>query len=292
MAQEDNEILQNIVDIIFDHFVCQRKVPQFTDFSEENGELIQIPISNPKKQNPEYIAAAIVKSESPREGNPIVLFCPGGCETIDDYFSFYNYFYPNGISFCVMDYRCRGYSEGDNKSYGPNETNDVFAVIDHLKNMGYHKISLFGRSIGASCCVCAAEHYPDLVCIALDSPRIYFTENITKRISRYGHISIEKVTQLLPQAYQIVFDKSGADLSKYIDPYKLADKITQPIYVIHGTNDSNVPCKNSKDLIDFVNSQDKKLELFNGNHISYRFGYFQKMIDFILRHNGVENNQV
>lgn len=115
---------------------------------------------------------------------------------------------------------------------------------------------------------------------------------ISLKISYWFHISIEKVTQLLPQAYQIVFDKSGADPSKCIDPYKLADKIAQPIHVIHGTNDSNVPCKNSKDLIDFVNNKDKKLELFNGNHNSYRFGYFQKMIDFILRHNGVENNQI
>ena len=87
------------------------------------------------------------------------------------------------------------------------------------------------------------------------------------------------------EAYKIVFEKTGANLSKYEDPYKLADKIKQPIIVIHGRNDSNVPFKNSEDLMKLVKSEEKVFKPFDGNHNSYRD--FDQLFYFILEHNGV-----
>lgn len=282
---EDNQTIQKIVKIILSHFVCQRENPPLDDFSYENAELVRIPIVNPIKEDPEYIAAAIIKSEHQIEGNPIVLFVPGGNENIDDYLYNEDEFVPYGINFCVMDMRGRGYSGGNNKSYGVNEMNDVFSVINYLKENGYQKISIFGRSIGASSAVCAAAKFQDLVCIAIDSPRIYFTKNIVDRISKYGQISTEKVENFLNDAYKIVFEKTGADLSLYEDPYKLAEKITQPICVMHGRSDKNVPFSNSVDLMNLVKSEDKKFYPFIGNHNSFRD--FNILFDFIREHNGV-----
>ena len=73
------------------------------------------------------------------------------------------------------------------------------------------------------------------------------------------------------------------------EPYEVAQKITQPIFVIHGTKDIHVQFENSEKLMENVQSKEKKFIPFDGNHCSFnRYDYVLQQLIFILNHNGID----
>lgn len=285
-SPEDNnsELIEKIAKHIIKN-VRGRYYPINEPNKFEFGEFIQVPIKD--TLGVEFkIGLFLVKSEIILPGNPIVLFAPGDNETIDDYKNLCIYFCPFGVNFCVMDYRGRGYSEGDYVTLGDNEIDDVITVIKYLKNNGYEKISYFGRSRGATCGLFAAKEFPDLVSIALDSPRIHLGED-DEYISKKFKITKEKANMLLPNVYKKVSETIGIDFSRNDQPFKFATNIKQPIYIIHGEVDRNIPVSESRELISIVQSDEKILETFNADHNHpARYLYFPKQFFFIVKHSG------
>lgn len=278
----------------------------FKSYKPEYGEFIKIPI-NDANGHTNNIVAFLALTSNPLPGNPIVLFAPGDNETILNYEKYHKAFCPYGCNFCVMDYRGRGFSEGSYITYHENEVDDVLTVIRYLKANGYDKISYFGRSRGAICGFYAITEFPDICSIALDSPALYSDDEEEEEeenksdtdssddeddvyISKKFGISIEEAKELLPDVYKEVAKKTGVDFSKvYIKTKKLAENITQPIYVIHGRYDRNIPIKDSIKLMEIVKSQDKQFEPFNGNHNDgTRIFYWFEQFYFILEHFGFE----
>ena len=99
-----------------------------------------------------------------------------------------------------MDYRGRGYSEGKYATYGNNEIDDVYSVINFLKENGYSKR-------GAVCGVYEATKFPDLACVVLDSPSIGADEDDDEdedieEISKKMKISKEKFAELMPEVFK------------------------------------------------------------------------------------------
>ena len=188
-----------------------------------------------------------------------------------------------------MDYRGIGYSDGDITTSGVNETKDVIEVIKYLKSRGFEKISYFGRSLGAECGIYAAAQFPDLVCLAFDSGSIDTKTLSIYQLNYFKKIEKNTIERLWPEACRIINEKYGIDFLILEEPYMVADKITQPIFVIHGNNDKIVPISNSEKLMELVKSQDKKFVPFNEGHNDFaRYHYFVQQFIFILHHNGVD----
>ena len=263
--------------------------------TQEIGKFVQIPIKDSLGRELK-IGSFIVESENKLPGNPIVLFAPGDNETLEQYIKDYIYFCPYGVNFCVMDYRGRGYSEGKYVTYGENEIDDVYAVINFLKENGYSKISFFGRSRGAFCGVYAASKFPELVSVALDSPEINCEEEDKEEdeeeedeieISHNLHIPKEKIVELMPKVFKKIFEDIGIDFIKNYDDERPEENINQPIIVLHGINDKCIPFSNSEKLIKIVKSKEKMLISFKGGHNSYqRRYYYPKMFYFIVKYSG------
>lgn len=283
--------------------LSKRQRKPFSRINQEYGEFIEIPIKD-ANDHVDNIVALLVRSENPMPGDPIVLFAPGDNETIDNYKEYHSAFCRFGCHFCVMDYRGRGYSEGNYITYHENEVDDVIAVIKHLKENGYEKISFFGRSRGAICAFYAITEFPDICSIALDSPALYSdddeeesgTENCEEDeddvvyISKKLKISIDDAKKILPDVYKEVAKKTGVDFNKvYAKTKQLAYNICQPLFVIHGKFDRNIPIEDSIKLMEIVKSKDKRFESFDGGHnCLIRIDYWYKQFYFILKHFGLE----
>lgn len=275
--QDENTILiERISKLYIKLNTDERDSPMEDPSTQEIGKFVQIPIKDSIGRELK-IGSFIVKSEFKLPGNPIVLFAPGDNETLEQYIEYYIYFCPFGVNFCVMDYRGRGYSEGQYATYGDNEIDDVYAVINFLKEAGYSKISFFGRSRGAVCGVYAASKFPELVSVALDSPGINSDneeeedgDDDTAEISRKLHIPKEKVVELMPKVFKKVSEDIGIDFSKNYDDEKPEENINQPIIVLHGINDKCISFSNSEKLIKIVKSKEKILISFNGGHNSFQ----------------------
>lgn len=248
---------------------------------DKKGKIIKIPTTSG-----EHIAIKLTKAKEPLPGNPVLLLVHGDGETIDSYYSYQSYFIKHGVSYCVMDHRGVGYAEGEYQTSGIRETDDCITVINYLKRNGYEKVSFFGRSLGGICGIYLAARLPDLVCIALDSPVIDLKEDVYYCATKFYHLSKEKVDELYPIACEQIKEKTGIDFLNIEQPSEAAKKITQPIFVIHGTNDIHVPISNSEKLMRLVQSNEKKFVSFKGTHCSYRRPYFLDLFLFILQHSG------
>lgn len=279
MDPSDEEYLKTICKSL----VAPREEPQLTNF--KHGSLINVPA--PTGEN---IAVFIQKAENPLPSNPILLFTHGDGETIDNFFDFYTEVCPHGVSFCIMDYRGNGYSEGTAQTSSVRETEDVFTVINYLKSEGYGKISYFGRSLGATCGIFVASKMPDLVCLALDSPMIDYKDCTIYQAKRFSGIPTEKTTELYPEACKIIKEQTGIDFLNIEQPIEAAAKIKQPLFLIHGQQDQILPFWYSEKLIETVQSEEKIFIPFPKGHnsMAYRDLLFEEMMDFILKHNGVE----
>lgn len=279
----NNRTLKKVVESL----VSQRNSKKKTDFEFEQGEFIQIPVQS--GNSTENIALYIEKAKKDLPGNPIVLFTHGDGESIDDYLGYGSTFCPHGVSFCVMDYRGTGYSDGFLNASCALEKDDVITVIKYLKSTGFQKISYFGRSLGAICGVYAAAEFPDLVCIAFDSGSINIKWLTIYQLNHFYHINTEEVERLYPEACRVIKEIYGIDFSAIQEPYVLAPKITQPIFVIHGRKDQIVPISESERLMELVQSQEKQFVPFDGGHNDFsRYKYFIQQFLFILHHNGVD----
>lgn len=277
---------------IYDLLIWKRRSTKMIDKSEEessNVEIIEIPYRNMQDDSELIIVAKLFRVKEPLPGNPIVIFGHGNGEDLDDYIEFNSIFCENGISFCSFDYRGYGYSDGISGSCSASEREDLITVINYFKKNGFDKISYFGRSLGATCGIFAAAEFSDLVCLALDSPWISTKEWVEYRAEDLHQISKEKFNELIPNVFKEVKEKTGIDFSQIKEPREVAINIKQPIFIIHGMNDSIVPFSNSKELFEIVKSNEKKFKPFNGGHNDFvRYLFYKDMFNFILHQNGVK----
>lgn len=287
-VENDEQIIERIASTMAKK-VAKRKQEIFEPEFEE-GEFKKVPIKDALDRT-FNIGIIIRKAENPLPGNPIVLFAPGDNETIDSYEGHSDCFTQFGVSFCAMDYRGNGYSEGEYITYGDNEINDVFAVIKYLYNSGYQKVCYFGRSRGATCGLYAANEFPNLTCVALDSPSIEAGKD-DEYISEKFKLPIEKVRKILPSIYSRIIELTGIDFSRDLQPREFAPTIKQPIYVIHGELDKCIPISESRELMQIIGSEEKKFDSFNGHHNDYRrYPFWLKQFYFILKHCGSDVNE-
>lgn len=271
---------------IYDLIIWERKQDKMTvGEEEENFEYVEIPVKT-KEDTTENIGIVIIKAPNPLPGNPIVMFGHGNGETASDYTGYSIDFCPHGISICCVDYRGYGYSDGKYGSSSATEREDMITVYKYLKNNGFKKISYFGRSLGATCGLFVATEFPDLVCIALDSPWLSTREWTEFKAKSFDKIDNDRFKSLLPSVYKDIEEKTGLKFDEIPEPREVTGKIKQPFFLIHGDNDKLVPYSNSTELIELVKSKVKEFRSFKGGHNDFiRYKYYEEMFQFILEHN-------
>ena len=274
---------------IYDLLIWKRTKPKEEFNGEEGVELIELP-----PINNQVVRAILLRAENPLPGNPVVVVAHGNGEIQFDYIfgrriSPTENFCEHGISVCSFDYRGYGLSDGEYGASALTEKEDTIALIQCLKSQGFEKISYFGRSHGAACGIFAAAEFPDLVCVALDSPWISTRDWIEYCAKHFYDIDKDLFHSLLPKAYETIKNDTGLDFTTAESPEDVAHKIVSPIYVIHGTYDEIIPISHSERLMELIQSTEKHFLTIPMNHNDdARFCKpYQNLIEFIQKHNGV-----
>jgi uncharacterized protein len=148
----------------------------------------------------------------------------------------------HGWDVATLDLRVHGQSGGDRASFGPREARDIATWIDALADSGRLQsaadptVALWGRSMGASVCVHAAND-PRIAALVLEAPYDDLKAPLI-RVLRRKHVPFGRLfAALLSRRTRRL---SGVSLFRP-SPIELAPAIHIPVLIVHGTQDPLIP---------------------------------------------------
>lgn len=158
-----------------------------------------------------------------------------------------------GFDVVAYDSRAHGESDGDACTYGYYEKEDLAAVVATL---GDGPVFLVGVSLGAAVAlqyagtggrveaVVAAETFSDLRAIAAERAPFFFSGATIERAfataGRRGRFSVDDVS-----------------------PVRAAARITVPVFLVHGANDTDTPVEHSRRVFAALRGE-KRLRVVDG----------------------------
>lgn len=195
------------------------------------------------------------------EKPPVIIFVHGGPESQirTNYSPVIQYFLRQGFAVCTPNIRG---STGYGKSY--THLDDTWKRMDAVKDLVYlahwlrnyggidpRKVVIMGDSYGGFMTLAAISHYPAFWSAA---------------VSIAGFPSIKTFLQTtnplrrkIREAEYGTIDKDG-ELFDQIDPVHYTEKITAPLMVIHGVNDSRVPIKEMEKIVSLLKQLNHPVE--------------------------------
>jgi len=160
---------------------------------------------------------------------------------------------PRGFDVVAFDSRAHGDSGGDVCTYGFYEKRDLARVLDRI---GDGPIVVIGSSLGAAVAlqaaaedarigaVVAAESFSDLATVASERAPWFFTKG-----------SIARAFAVAERSGQFTIDD--------VNPARAAQRITVPVFVVHGASDRDTPPDHSRRIFDALHGP-KKLVIVEG----------------------------
>lgn len=172
----------------------------------------------------------------------------------------------HGFSVLLFDLRARGKSGGYRSSEGDREQWDVFGAIDYVAERGIlvEHIGLLGFSLGAGVALLVAAQEPRIPAVVSDSGFLDYMLDLQKL--RIGPFPLPYwFAVLVAFAGRILFK---ADFSK-VAPAQAAEQIEQPIFFIHGEDDSVIPAEETSTLHDISDNPEDRIWIVpNAEHVS------------------------
>lgn len=232
--------------VISDKLIFQPQAPSYTQLPNE----IKIKVGNGE-------ALTAVYFENPT-AEYTILFSHGNAEDLGTALPFIRQFYDLGYSLLLYDYRGYGTSAGTPST--ANAKQDVAAVYTWLieeKGLSPETILAHGRSLGGSMAIWLAANYP--------------VGGLIAECSFLSAFRVKTHKKLLP------WDK--------FDNLRSIKKVTCPVLIIHGVNDSIIPVWHGKKLYEAAPGIKKALWIEGGRHHDYAYvageNYFERIQQFI-----------
>jgi len=186
----------------------------------------------------------------------------------------------------AVDLRAHGDSGGAYCSFGYYEKKDLSNLLDYLMEYENIKepIGIWGHSLGAAIGLQTLAFDKRFQFGIIESSYADFRQ-ITKDYSSY-FVGFES-----DLVNDFLLDRAGemADFPvNKINPVDYCKNITQPVLIVHGTDDAKINVNNAKLLYREIASPNKELLLVKGAHhtdIHYVGGsaYFEKVLQFITK---------
>ena len=268
------------------------ELPIVLDTGEEDSMKFirhQLVIENSRKQ---MIVGSLYHSErmSPMQGGPCIIYLHGNASSqLEGQFLVPNFCPYNCFVFCFDFVGC-GCSDGDYVSLGYYETEDVYFLIQFLKNsFNLVKFILWGRSMGASTVLRIKS--PDVAGIIADSPFSSIRDLCTATAAS------RKVPGFAAPAFIWMMKSQIKDLAKFdiddVNPIEDAKTQETPCLIGHSRNDKLIPFQQSVNIINEYKCKDKELvELPDGHNSRRKEPWIMKAVDFALTKLGIEHNHL
>lgn len=169
----------------------------------------------------------------------------------------------NGFNILAPDLRAHGETTGKEISMGNFEKRDIVLWAKEIvKRFGKDcQIVLLGISMGgATVLLTSGEKLPKNVkCVISDSGY----SNAGKELKYVVNRALVPSFIILPQLNFFLKRLSFFDLNK-VQPIEAVKSTNLPILFIHGSKDTFVPCKMSKEMFEVSNKETCELEIFEG----------------------------
>ncbi|MFD6443124.1 alpha/beta fold hydrolase, partial [Peribacillus sp. NPDC060186] len=196
------------------------------------------------------VPAFYFKPKTQPEKIPVIIYVHGGPESqIRAVFNpILQYFLSHG--YAVITPNVRGslgygktYTHLDDVRKRMDSVRDLVSLVDWLKKEGNadpNRIAIMGGSYGGFMVLAAISHYPELWSAAIDLVGISSFRTFLKKTSPWR--------RKLREAEYGTIEKDG-NFYDLIDPLNQTDRITSPLIVLHGANDTRVPIEESEQIV-------------------------------------------
>jgi uncharacterized protein len=187
----------------------------------------------------------------------VILYCHGNAGSLDNWQFVAEDFYKAGYSILIFDYR--GYGKSSGRISEEGFYHDVLRCYDYLREYFQEdEIVVYGRSIGTGVAVdlCSKTKVKGLV---LEAP---YTSLV--------NLAKEKFGLFLPGIY----------LKTRFNNMAKINQIECPVLLIHGTEDSLIPARESQMLFNTFNGRKKLILVKGGGHNDLSsFVEYQKIVN-------------
>lgn len=197
------------------------------------------------------------------------------------------YLTKRGIQVVAIDLRGHGQSSGEFCTFGEKEKYDVQALVSWLLARDSTKrIGIFGNSLGGAIAIQSLELDKRLQFGIIEST-FHDLEKVVEEFGQnYSGIrSASLARSTLEKAAKIADFKPFA-----IKPYLSAERVFQPVLVVHGDKDSTIPPEFGRINFEHFASPKKEWVIIpgakhNGLWQKAGEGYWKKFVDFCLSEN-------
>ncbi|HEX9756845.1 MAG TPA: alpha/beta fold hydrolase [Nitrospiria bacterium] len=146
------------------------------------------------------------------------------------------FFLNKDFNLLFFDFRYFGESEGFITTVGAREVRDLLASLEFLKTRGFHKIGVWGFSLGGAVALMRADHSSDIKAIVSESA---YAELSLMARETYRHLLILKYPLGLLTG---IWAKLLLGVNIYdVSPVKKIKNSQNPILIIHSTTDQVIP---------------------------------------------------
>ncbi len=217
------------------------------------------------------------------EGRRAVIFCHG--HTVNRYaaLKYADIFYRAGWSLLLYDQRYFGRSTGDCCTLGQKEAEDlarIFAFARERFGPGC-RIGLHGESMGAATALLALKRLRPAFVVA-DCPFADSEELFAQWIRKNLHLPAFPVLPL----FEAEARRRYGYLVRETSPAAALRESLTPVCLMHGREDTLIPCSHSEELFALCRNKKSELHLFDGaDHaqsiVSDPAGYEKLLLSFL-----------
>ncbi len=188
----------------------------------------------------------------------------------------------NNISALTFDFSGCGESDNDTVSV-TKEVQDLRSAIEYVRSLGYTAIGIEGSSAGGLIALRVWD--PDIKTLVLWAPVTHrwdaeekYSPDELAEFEREGHLTIQKMQPYLRSS--VVLDKEVLRERTEINTKELLSRITCPVLIIHGSDDTDVPIIYSKEAMPYLSGK-SRLEILEGeNH------FFNNSLETLMKLSG------
>lgn len=256
----------------------RRANPVVTDYLKRNADRIDITTNDSVK-----LFGYFIKSKNSSSFGTVILLHGIG-DNKESNLALTEFLAQNGYNSLIFDLRAHGQSTGSYCTYGYYEKKDVSKYITELVRRYPDKgpIAIFGHSLGGAIAIQALAADKRIKCGIAASTFCNLRQVAFDYMKRMTYIPFKYVSDISIDKAAIIANFQPDSINNEI----YAAKITQPVLIIHGTDDENIPMINGCNIFKCLKSRNKELYLVKnaGHNNLYSAGstaYLNKILSFL-----------
>lgn len=215
-----------------------------------------------------------------REERPIVVYLHANASDKNEGMYFRRFYAQRNLSVCTFDMTGCGKSDGEHISLGVHEKHDLSAVIDHLRSLGYKKIGLWGRSMGAATVILYLAEHTDIACAVCDSSFSSLDDVIDHLAANEIGVPGCLVGYAKYRINNHLIAKHGFQISD-LNIEEAAKKCKTPILLIHGSRDSFIVPEHCNKLHIAYGGEKRKMLVPIDHHSPHIIETYEVIFDFL-----------